>query len=85
MIEYPAKTTDGTNDYFTFGNSKMRKLVLSNNGVAAALFRLTKDEGTIDASNFDVSVAAGGTLEFHGISVQIISAPTGQTVGIWRY
>jgi len=84
MIEYPQETTDDTNDYFEFGNSHARTLYLSNAGGAAALLRLTKDTGTIDSSNFDLSVAAGETLVIPNISVKVISAPTGQTVGIWR-
>lgn len=85
MIEYPQKTTDGRNDYYEFGNSKMRTLYLSNPTAAAAvLLRLTKDETAITATNCDISLAAGETLVLPDISVKVISVGTGETVGIWR-
>jgi len=86
MIEYPQETTDSTNDYFTFANAKMRNLVISNAGVAQALVKLTKfDSEAVAAGNADLAVDAGATMVIEDVSVQIVTGPTGQTIGVWRY
>jgi len=86
MIEYPIKTTDGTNNYYTFPDTQPRTLVLSNGDITnPAYFRLQRDTAAISVSNFDIVVDAMQTEKLEGVCVLTVSVDAADTVSVFRY